>query len=342
MRYLHVQDKKMRFKYILLICSVMALAVLPSCKKDDEDDTTKPYLDGTLSFKMPMFVLQGEQFTLVPTGASNPSGGGVGYSWTSSWTSGSDTVKRENGIGDGSWTVSVPSETGSYTVTVSAFAKDYYSIGATNAFTVVDPSVEGTLKGAGYQVDSVKLTDPRDGATYYLMTSGGKVWMQNNLYYSGSGVSYFYCTAMDRIVGRFYNWNEAVCACPEGWHLPSDSEFAALAGKTSEEFTRGETLEGSAGTLMADVTFNDGKMWTFWPQVNITNSTGFSAIPIGYAVDQGESQKYNGTNAYAVFWTSDEDGDTGLYRYIYMDKDNIYSSRGDKVSFRASVRCVRD
>ena len=163
--------------------------------------------------------------------------------------------------------------------------------------------------------------------------------MQNNLSYQESGVSYGYCSAVDPIFGKLYTWNEAIKACPDGWHLPSDADFVALTGT---EAGRGETIYGAAGSLMADAYLLGNKMWTYWPDVKITNKSKFSALPIGYAIDREDSQHYVGINDYAVFWTSDEDGESAFYRYIYEDKDNLYSSKGSKDYFRASVRCVKD
>ena len=331
----------MKIKSFILIFSAAAMMALPSCHKKDEETEVDPYLDGSLSFTLPLFITKGEIVTLTPVGASNPTGG-VGYYWYSSWDDKRDTVKRESDIGDGSWTVTLPSETGTYSITGSAFAKGYSNLSYTRAFTLVDPSLDGSVKGAGYQKDSVTFTDPRDGGLYYLATAGGNIWMQNNLYFTGSGVSYENSPSMDVISGRLYNWNEAVEACPDGWHLPSDSDFAALAGTTGEEYSAGQIFTGAAGSLMTDATFNEGKMWTFWPEVKITNTTKFSAIPFGYAIDQEGSRKFTGTNKYAVFWTSDNDEDTGVYRYIYMDKNNVYTANGDKESFLAFVRCVKD
>ena len=344
MRYLHVQDKKMRIRSILFIGATVAMLLLPSCKKKDEDSEVSPSLSGSLSYSIPAFVLPGESFTLVPKGVTNPTTGNVGYAWASSWTSGKDTVKTETGIGDGSWTVTLPEEIGQYTVTGYAFAADYSSLATTKTVCVVDPTVDVTITGAGYQTDSVTFKDPRDGGVYYLATTGGQTWMQNNLHYSGSGVSYEYCSAMDPLFGRLYTWDEALNACPDGWHLPSDAEFAKLASSAVEgvSFSAGDTFTGAAGALMANALFIGSKMWAFWPQVPITNATKFSAIPVGYAVDQEISQKYMGTNSYAVFWTTDDKGSEGLYRYIYVDKNDIFGSTGDKKSFRASVRCLKD
>ncbi|MBR1927158.1 MAG: hypothetical protein IJ840_05355 [Bacteroidales bacterium] len=326
----------MRYKSILLLLSAAALAILPSCHKKNEDTESDPYLEGTVSFSIPSFVKVGDELTVTPKGAVNPTTGNVGYYWFSSWNTARDTVKTENGSGDGSWTLTLPLATGTYTVTVGAFATDYINITTYKQFTVVDPSLEGSLKGMGYDSGS-SMVDPRDNGVYYLTTAGDKVWMRNNLYYSGSGVSYEHSEAMDPIVGRLYNWNEAISACPEGWRLPTDEEFAAMTGAS------GDVLSGVAGSIMADGSFNGDKLWTFWPDVKITNTTKFSAVPIGYAIDQEGNMKYMGSGEYAAFWTADESGEeSAKYRYIYVSKSDIFAGHGEKDSFRASVRCVKD
>ena len=329
----------MKFRNLLILGTALSMLVLPSCHKKDDEEKSDPYLDGKLTFSIPDFVLTGETFTLVPTGASNPTTGNVGYSWTSSWISTRDTTKKETASGDGSWTVTMPLKVGTYSITSNAFATGYTPLSAYQEFCVVDPTVNVTITKAGYQIDSTAFKDPRDGKTYYLATTGGNVWMQNNLGYQDSGVSYGYCSAVDPIFGKLYTWNEAIKACPDGWHLPSDADFVALTGT---EAGRGETIYGAAGSLMADAYFLGNKMWTYWPDVKITNKSKFSALPIGYAINWEDSQHYVGINDYAVFWTSDEDGESAFYRYIYEDKDNLYSSKGSKDYFRASVRCVKD
>ena len=117
----------MRFKSILLLLSAASLAILPSCHKKDEDSESDPFLNGTVSFSIPSFVKVGEQLTVTPKGAVNPTGD-VGYYWSSTWNSTRDTVKTESGSGDGTWTMTVPLATGVYTVTVGAFAANYSSI----------------------------------------------------------------------------------------------------------------------------------------------------------------------------------------------------------------------
>lgn len=339
----------MKIKNIVLIGLSAATLALPSCKKDKETTTTKDYLDGTLSFNMPGYVRKGEVFNLVPAGVKNPGTGSaenVGFYWTTSWNSAKDTTKTEADTkGNGAYQFTSPSKVGSFTVSCVAFAGGYYTTSNTANFNVVDPALDSTITGA-YTSKDPKFTDPRDGNSYYTTTFNGKTWMKNNLCYSKAGVSFESSDAMDGIYGRFYSWSEAVTACPAGWHLPSDAEFAEMANALAPkgtEFTAKENFTGVAGGLMVDAKFLGTRMWEYWPQVKITNEAGFSALPVGYAT-LSDTPKFTGVDNYAAFWTSDsvEGGDIAFYRYIFVKQNDILIGRGDKDSFLASVRCVKD
>ena len=337
---------KMKFKGLLFIVAVLALCIVPSCKKDEDDTTTKDYLSGTLTFDMPAFVTKGSTFTLVPQGIKNPTTGNVGYYWYSSWDSTKDTTKTENGPGNGAYTVSVPDSIGSYTIYCIAYATDYYTSSESAQFYVVDPEINTTITDSGLSYSDERMDDARESKSYFVTTVGGKKWFKNNLYYSESGVSYAFSPAIDALVGRYYTWEEAVSACPQGWRLPSDAEFAELVNTTQgvSIHKAGKTFEGAAGDLMVNAKFIENRMWTFWPEVKITNKSGFCALPVGYVLDRGseDNQKYQGMNEYAVFWTSDSEGDYAFYRYIYVKQNDVMLGNGDKTSFRASVRCVKD
>lgn len=348
-RYLHFQVKKMKIKSIILIGVSAAMVALPSCKKDKEESSTKEYLNGTLTFTMPTYVTKGEAFTLTPKGVTNPGTGSaedVGFYWTTSWDSGKDTTKTEvDKSGDGSYKFTTPSKIGTFTVSCVAFASSYYTTSNTVSFFVVDPALDSTITGAYTKLDPV-FTDARDGARYYTTTTGGATWLKNNLYYSGSGASYENSEAMDAIFGRFYTWTEAMTACPDGWHLPSDAEFTALANDLAPKgttFNSKESFNGVAGGLMVDARFLGNRLWEYWPQVKITNKAGFSALPVGYALDPGNSPKFTGRDSYATFWTSDSKNEESAYcRYINVKQNDVSIGPRDKESFRASVRCVKD
>ena len=84
----------------------------------------------------------------------------------------------------------------------------------------------------------VFLIDPRDQQTYKTITYQIKtkkaskeiVWMAENLNYETQNS---YCLNDSTInchkYGRYYTWYDAMKACPEGWHLPSNEEWQQLA-----------------------------------------------------------------------------------------------------------------
>ena len=91
---------------------------------------------------------------------------------------------------------------------------------------------------------------------------------------------------------------------------------------------------------MANATFNSDDLWEYWPAVgDITNSSGFSAIPAGYVTFPTET--FKGVNEYAVFWTADEEGDMAYCKYLIYNQPDVYTYLGDKVSFGANVRCIK-
>jgi uncharacterized protein (TIGR02145 family) len=160
---------------------------------------------------------------------------------------------------------------------------------------------------------------------------------------------------MDGVLGRYYSYDEAMTACPEGWRLPTDKEWLEMLQTVDSSLTGVEpfnTIPGVASKLMADVRFNGEKAWEYWPAVGeITNETKLSIIPAGYAnLGSKDAQgkysraKFTGYTKYAAFWTADlasEEEGTAFYRYLYCDQPDLLIGKGDRKFFGASVRCVR-
>jgi uncharacterized protein (TIGR02145 family) len=142
---------------------------------------------------------------------------------------------------------------------------------------------------------------------------------------------------MTDVFGRYYTWEEAQTACPAGWRLPTDADFTALQANAQAS----SDIPGLAGKLMGDLYFNGTKMWEYWREVKITDELRFSAMPVGYGTGTGKSFSFQGEFDYAVFWTSDEEEDLGVCRYIYQNKDIVFRGRMSKTEFVAPVRCVR-
>ncbi len=71
------------------------------------------------------------------------------------------------------------------------------------------------------------FTDKRDNKKYKVDVRGGKIWMMTNLAFSVTSEKQCYLDdrAYCEKFGRYYTYEDALKACPEGWHLPDDAEW---------------------------------------------------------------------------------------------------------------------
>lgn len=173
-------------------------------------------------------------------------------------------------------------------------------------------------------VSGPDLIDPRDGQTYKTVTIGSQTWMAENLNYE---TEYSYCYNDDaencKQYGRLYTWTVATSACPEGWHLPSVTEWKYLFNAVGYLLPVGKTLKSSDGWS------NDG---------GGSNVSGFSALPAGAGKLLGE---YSGENDSASFWSSSETGNnTAFGMYLGYDYDDAQLGNNGKHS-KYSVRCLK-
>ncbi len=174
--------------------------------------------------------------------------------------------------------------------------------GMNSCYTVVELSVFIEDKGNPSQLATSKnvrcgnyMRDTRDNQVYPTTLIGNQCWMGKNLNYSGySGVCYNNVADNCRKFGRMYTWYGANGntltngrkrgACPDGWHLPDNSEWATLARTVS---LPGKRLKAS-------------KYWTFVDLNTVgTDDVNFGALPGGYYMSG-----YTGINNYARWWTS--------------------------------------
>ena len=315
--------KKTIFYTVLLLAALSAF----SCKKKD-DDTTKPSLTG-LDIISDHDNYMGEgttvhvqadisKLTLSDNSIAMPDVIGIYFSVNAE----RDTVTTDARVNNPVYTINVE-EAGTYTVYCYAFAgDDVYNASTSISFTAVDP--ETAIEGLP-ELPSVEI----GGYSFFTVEQGGKTWMANNLYGTDSGTDYQDSEILTSVFGKYYTWEEAQDACPDGWHLPSAEEFDLCLG------TR-------AGNLMVDAKFVSNTMWSYWPEVKITNSTRFCALPVGYRDFTNEDTPENGFKKYACFWTSDEKEDLGVFRSIYEEDAEVQKSQGDKETLALSVRCVKD
>ncbi|WP_244536512.1 fibrobacter succinogenes major paralogous domain-containing protein [Fibrobacter sp. UWB7] len=209
---------------------------------------------------------------------------------------------------------------------------------------------------SGIAYDS--MTDPRDGQIYKTVKIGDHVWMAENLNYADSVKtpsllkrSWCYNNKAENcaVAGRLYTWAAAIdsvklatdadnpqdcgfdktwnCTlpakvqgiCPDGWHLPTETEWKTLFAEVGGELGAGKILKAQTG----------------W---NGTDSVGFSALPAG-GRDNGGQFGADGNSAY--FWCSNS---AGSFYASYMSLDyTVYAGLEPGLKDTAfSVRCLKD
>ena len=320
----------MKNRFLLYTTLVLAVFATLSCKKDDDSTASKPYLYG-LDFDLITFARIGQTITVKPYGVyytqSDPGVEKFCYKWRLN----SDAYE-EQPTDDFTFTVT---EVGNYTVSCNVSDPDnnYYSTSVSKILIVVDPTLGKTLNGTGIKDTDAHITDIRDkkGESEYFYTHVGDLdWFRNNLAWTGAGIAYENADVTSYPLGRYYTWDEAINACPEGWRLPTDEEWASLGTE--------------AGPLMCDAYLNNQRMWEYWPDVTRTNTTGLAVIPSGYALPAITSPHYKRLYTYAAFWTattSPDDPRMAVYRYIHAEENEVRSTYAEKGSLALSVRCVR-
>ena len=313
----------MKLYKILLMVGLGALA-LAACKKDEETTTSKSMVGTLTAGSMDAYSNPGDTYTFEASGlslASDETDQSIEIVYYFKVEDFTDTTTT--------FTVIIPDTLGTYSVTVSAAAAGYYTRSSTITTTVIS---ERTLTNTGR--GDPDFEDPRDNKEYYTFTSGGLTWLGQNLAYyeqdaDGNytlGRPYKSAKAAEEIIGGFYNWEDAQNACPAGWRMPTAAEFDALGT--------------DAGALMCNASFNGSLMWEFWPGVTITNSTGFAALPFGYATIVDDAYTFYGYGDYSYYWV--DNAGQPMCRAIYVkDSDIKVWDSPSPTDFAAQLRCVK-
>ncbi len=232
------------------------------------------------------------------------------------------------------------------------------------AFATYDGSTfaygeEISFTTSAFSIQTGSFTDTRDDTQYNTVTISGQTWMAENLAYlpevcasdaecgywvydyQGTEVAAAMATANYTTYGVLYNWEMAKTACPTGWHLPSEEEWAFL------EVHLGMNINLTVGEDMRG-TDEGGKLKetgiTHWndPNYGATNISGFTALGAG-GRDSGNDTFY-GMGIIGNFWTSTDAGNFIRSRYLYNDTEQV-GAQWFQIGYGASgysVRCVQD
>lgn len=325
-----------------IVLFAVVLLAAASCKKDKGE--TLPSLDG-LYFDCPYFAAPGQAIRLTPKGVEHPEGGEVGYYWkvTPTMTKNDTTTTYVHRFSDTLQT---------YTVNCYAFAEGYNGDSFNKDVIVVKGGLDGSLTQTGIKATDKKVT--AGGIDYYYDSIAGRDWFRNNLADPASGTPYYNEEITSDVFGRYYSYAEAVKACPEGWRLPCEEDWMALADALGSQVSgKYQPFKGVAAKLLVNASFNEKPILEYWPQVgDVNNESGLGLLPFGYA-NLGNSDAsgkfpnadFEGMFEYAALWTADlVEGEDGMayFRYIIADQPEMLVGKGDVNTFGASVRCVRD
>jgi len=205
------------------------------------------------------------------------------------------------------------------------------------------------------------LVDERDGTVYSTTKINDRVWMAENLnYYDESkyGVmsnrNWCYDNVADncRLYGRLYSWsaamdsagvfsddakycgNSVTCViqsnprgiCPEGWHIPSATEWKSLYNGVSYEKLQSKLAEN----------------WS-----DATDALGFAAYPAGY---RNSVNGFVSMGSLTNIWSSSPTsyGANTFSEYLRFESDGPYMrayGKGTEIVTKNDgfyVRCVKD
>ena len=190
-----------------------------------------------------------------------------------------------------------------------------------------------------------------NGNIYNSITIGTQVWLKENLrttiYNDGSKISGItdpviwktaykpaYCWYDNdslnnkNTYGALYNLYavNSRMLCPDGWHVPDNSEWVTLLNFLGGESSAGNELK-EMGTAQ-------------WLTSNsyVTNSTDFTALPGGL---RGIDGSFLSRTYYGYWWSSGNSTAMGTTYGLTYENGNVYTGQHPGI-IGASVRCIQD
>ena len=161
------------------------------------------------------------------------------------------------------------------------------------------------------------------------VTIGNQVWMKKNINAKvGNYWSYNNDPEMSPVYGKLYDWETALTVCPEGWRLPSADDFNELINFLGGNDVAGGKMK-TTGTMIWEA-----------PNTGATNSSGFSALPVGDKSPSGDFFLNFGKRT--NFWTTttrpDDEWSVRSYGLRYDEEGAILS--WSHPSGGNPVRCI--
>ena len=241
-----------------------------------------------------------------------------------------------------------------------------------NSCPVTSPNANET--GAGGRI--IELKD-YDNNSYRVVKIGSQCWMKDNLrtkhYADGTSISqgsnsmfclttntsyYFYPDGHSSNAGTYgllYNWKAAIRSlssastsnpsgvqgvCPNGWHLPSEAEYAQMTDfvQSQSEYACNPNYANYVASAFASSNYWGTSSIECAPGYNpsANDATGFNAVPAGQW-----AQDPSGIGQYASFWGACGDSSTAFSWNLLQNHPYPVVSY-DMSEWAYAVRCVRN
>jgi uncharacterized protein (TIGR02145 family) len=201
--------------------------------------------------------------------------------------------------------------------------------------TTVTPLPNVTIGTQIWQSTNLDVITYRDGTPIPQVTDPTQ-WANLT---TGAWCYYNNDTANGTTYGKLYNWYAVAgihdtntntpnkVLAPQGWHIPSDTEWTTLT-----TFLGGESVAG--GKMKSTGT----SLWLS-PNTAATNESGFTAIPGGV---RSIDNVFTDIRVLGSWWSSTVNiTSEAWYRYLVTDLGNINRNDGS-LYLGLSVRCVKD
>jgi len=319
---------KNHFVILRVFLAVLMLSTLYYCTKDSTKEVTPPAVKVSLAT-----VTTTPASTITATGATL--GGnvtsdgnatvierGVVYAITQNPTT--SNTKVANGTGTGSFTSNITGLTAGTTYYVRAYATNSQgtAYGSQETFNT-------TTSGGSSTITDI------DNNVYQTVTIGTQVWMAENLkvtkYNDNSVISgYYWYGTNGPTLGALYTWStvDKGKLCPIGWHVPSGDEWTVLVIYLGGDLVAGGKLKTTGISLWES------------PNTGATNSSGFSALPGGYRMENGQ---LFGLAQEGNWWTSTSIGSSyAAWSIVLTYNHNYVGSSDTSKEYALSVRCIKN
>jgi len=279
--------------------------------------------------------------TAICGGTINSDGGSLiktkGVCWSTGQTPTVSDDTTNNGAGDGSFISRIKDLTGGTMYYVRAYASNDAgtAYGNTVTFTTLIGGTVTDFDGNIYQTikignqwwiaENLKVTHYRNGdaipnvtgnSDWYNLMTGAYCYYENNV-------------SNSETYGLLYNWyavNDNRNLCPNGWHIPSDTEWQILIDYLGGAIYAGNKMKESDTTHWSS---NSGA----------TNESGFTSLPGGWRRNNGT---FYSIFDYSLYWSATEYDSLNAWVRQLRDNTSYVLNNGYSKASGCSVRCVKD